>query len=47
MWFDPELEQHKFVEESQYENKNPISMGAACIEFVTKVKRKYEVYSAV
>ncbi len=45
--FDLQRIQHKFVEESQYENKNPVSMRGMCIEFVPKAKYKYEVYSAV
>ncbi len=40
--FDLEFEQHKFVEESHKENKNPVST-----KFVPNVKRRYEVYSAV
>ncbi len=38
--FDPELEELKLVDESQYENKNPIAREKACIEFVPKVKHK-------
>ncbi len=31
--FDLELEQHKFVEESQYENKNPVSTKVVPYDF--------------
>ncbi len=41
--FDPELEQHKLLEESQKEYENPEARGEASIEFVPKIKCKYEV----
>ncbi len=44
--FDPE--QHKFVEESlKKKTEIPLAQEEACIEFLPKVLRRYEVYSAV
>ncbi len=47
-FFDQELKQHKFGQESREENKNPESKrGEVCILFVPHVKCRYKVYSTV